>query len=207
MIKGTPIAVWPGHLSNSELILRFGKSFNDTSIGIGRNASQPPNWTPNRDAPIAKEYAKYNCSSLESFEQRFSLKGKPSKSFVRCYRVSWFMANGWYSPLITERMALLDKWPPPKRYKHDDWLSWTQADLELNKVMQQYCAMMKDQLDEQDFELHQELAASTDPQDQLIHELVQGERLAFGNCIDLAEKVGGKRPSKGQTPADGRNYA
>ena len=26
MIKGTPVAVWPGHLSNSELILRHGKS-------------------------------------------------------------------------------------------------------------------------------------------------------------------------------------
>lgn len=203
MIKGTPVAVWPGHLSNSELILRHGKSFPDTRIGIGRNVSQPPNWSPSPNAPIMEEYGKYNCSSLESFELRFNAKGKPSMMFVRCYRVSWLMANGWYSPMVEEKMRMLDKWPPPKRYKHDDWLSWTQADLDLNKVILQYCDLMKSKLDEQDFELHEALAASTEPNDVLVAAIVRGEREAFGNCIIMAEKVGGKRPVAGQVRADG----
>jgi hypothetical protein len=203
MIKGTPVAVWPGHLSNSELILRHGKSFPESRVGIGRNVSQPPNWQPSKDAPIMEEYGKYNCSTLESFELRFNAKGKPSKMFVRCYRVSWLMSNGWYSPMVEERMSMLDKWPPPKRYKHDDWLSWTQADLDLNKVILQYCDMVKTKLDEQDFELHEALAASSDPNDALVAAIVRGEREAFGNCIIMAEKVGGKRPVAGQPRADG----
>jgi hypothetical protein len=205
MVKGSPVAVWPGHLSSSELTLRFSKSFNMTSVGIGRNVSQPPNWTPNKNAPISQEYAKYNCTGLESFELRFDPKGRPSKTFVRCYRVSWFMANGWYSPMIQQRMSLLSKWPPPKKYSHEDWLSWTQADLDLNKVILEYCKLMKDKLDVQDFELHESLAVSTDQQDKLVAGIVAGERQAFGNCIHLSEKVSGKRPTSGQVQADGRN--
>jgi hypothetical protein len=192
MVKGTPIYFWPGRFSNSELILRFGRSFNDTQVGIGRNVSLPSNWSPKKEAPIAQEYAKYNCSSQESFELRFSARGKPSKTFARCFRVAWFMANGWYSPMVLSRVHLLDKWPPPKKYDHDDWLSWTQADLELNKVLTDYCSMMIARLDELDFELMEELAISNDRNDKMVHELVAGERQAFGNCVKVNNKAFGK---------------
>jgi hypothetical protein len=192
LVKGTPIYFWPGRFSNSELILRFGRSFNDTQVGIGRNVSLPSNWSPKKEAPIHKEYAKYNCSSQESFEIRFSARGKPSKQFVRCFRVAWFMSNGWYSPMVLSRVHLLDKWPPPKKYDHDDWLSWTQADLELNKVLNDYCSIMKARIDELDFELMEELAASNEPNDKLVHELVVGERQAFGNCLKVNYKFLGK---------------
>merc|ERR1711959_186726 len=161
LVEGTPVCAWPGHFSNSELLLRYGIAFPNTPVGIGRNVTQPPNWTPRKDAPIMKEYEKYNCSNLEGFEMRFNPKGRPTGNFVRCYRVSWFMANGWYSPMIFDRLHLLDKWPPPKRYKHEDWLSWTQADLEVNKVMREYCTQMMTALDEQDFDVLDSLSKSS----------------------------------------------
>ena len=42
--------------------------------------------------------------------------GYPMRSFVRCYRISWFIGNGWYSPALKNRMRDLNKWPPPEKY-------------------------------------------------------------------------------------------
>ena len=44
------------------------------------------------------------------------LTGFPMRNFVRCYRVSWFITNGWYSPALKSRMRELNKWPPPEKY-------------------------------------------------------------------------------------------
>lgn len=43
-------------------------------------------------------------------------RGYPMRNFVRCYRVSWFITNGWYSPALKSRMRELNKWPPPEKY-------------------------------------------------------------------------------------------
>ena len=39
------------------------------------------------------------------------------------------MTNGWYSPMLERKAHELSKWPPPKKYTHEDWLAWTQAPL------------------------------------------------------------------------------
>merc|ERR1712100_711062 len=142
MAKGEEVYLWAGRLSNSEMLMRHNRTFRDNPTGIGRNVTQPPNWSPNPKVPIQKEYAKFNCSSLESFELRFSTKGWPMRAFIRCWRVSWFLANGWYNPGYAKKPGILrnlEKWPPPKKYDHDDWLAWTQADQALNNVIRDYC--------------------------------------------------------------------
>merc|ERR1719456_498141 len=103
------------------MIVRHGQAFVRNNVGIGRNVTQPANWDENEEAQVRKEYAKYNCSSLEDFELRLSVQGTPSRMWRRCYRVSWFLSNGWYSPALTKRMHDLDRWPPPKKYKSQDW--------------------------------------------------------------------------------------
>merc|ERR1719436_742455 len=72
MPKGEEVFFWPGRLSNSEMIVRHGIAFPVNHIGIGRNITQPPNWSPDSESKIRKEYAEYNCTTLEAFELRFS---------------------------------------------------------------------------------------------------------------------------------------
>merc|ERR1719203_1097587 len=143
MPKGEEVFFWPGRLSNSEMIVRHGIAFPQNPVGIGRNVTQPPNWSPHAESKVRKEYAEYNCSTLEAFELRFTPRGMPMQNFVRCYRVSWFLTNGWYSPAYKNRMRDLHRWPPPKKYDKHDWLAWTQADAELNRVVKEYCTMMR----------------------------------------------------------------
>merc|ERR1711862_920346 len=121
-------------------------SFGFNRIGIGRNVSQLPNWDQNAESNIRKEYDRYNCSSLEAFELRLSTGGLPMRQWVRCFRVSWFLTNGWYTPAMRNRIRELDKWPPPSKYTKEDWLSWTQADAELNKILLGYCTDTKAKL-------------------------------------------------------------
>lgn len=52
-----------------------------------------------------------------------SWQGFPMRSFVRCYRISWFINNGWYSPALKNRMRELNKWPPPEKYTTTGWTS------------------------------------------------------------------------------------
>lgn len=190
MPKGEEVFLWPGRLSNSELLMRHNITFDHNPIGIGRNATTPPNWSPNKEAPVHKEYAKYNCSDLQSFELRFSPKGWPMRQFVRCFRISWFLNNGWYNPGLIKRMRDLDKWPPPSKYGHDDWLAWTQANAELNNVIKDYCKFMRTQLKNTiTVALADDFRSSTDPMDKKLWRLRDEESKTFKACITLAESV------------------
>merc|ERR1712139_516033 len=133
-----------------------------------------------------------NCSSLDSFELRFNIRGYPMRDYVRCFRVSWFLANGWYSPAYTKRIRELDKWPPPKKYTKEDWLSWTQADREVNKIVKEYCEMMRQQLkDTIDSETANDFRKSSDPMDRLLWHLRGEESRTFKQCVTKAKKIEG----------------
>jgi len=187
--KGEPMFVWPGRFSNSELLMRRGESFPKNPIGIGRNVTTPPNWSPRPDAPIMKEYAKYNCTSLDDFEMRFSPRGFPHRTFVRCYRLSWFLANGWYNPGLQKRKNEMSKWPPPKKYAGEDWLSWTQADAELTKIIRDYCSYMRQNLKENmETELADDFKVSTDPKDKAVWKLRVEETKTFKNCLSVTTR-------------------
>jgi len=190
MRKDEEVFLSPGRLSNSEMVMRHGFSFPSNPVGIGRNATEPPNWSANQKSQIRKEYAKYNCSSLESFEIRISSRGYPMRNFVRCYRVSWFLTNGWYSPALAGRIHDLNTWPPPKKYTKEDWLSWTQADAELNRAVLEYCTMMRQQLKEtMDGLTAADFRTSRDPMDRLLWHLRGEESKTFKDCVTLAKKA------------------
>merc|ERR1712196_156185 len=116
--------------------------------GIGGKVDKPPNWSGNRAVPNWKEYTKFNCTTLKAFEIRLSQKGWPNRIYIRCRRVAWHMEQGWYSSNYIDMLEDLDKWPPPAKYKHGDWLAWSQADREVNKIINEYCQVMKRQLKE-----------------------------------------------------------
>ncbi|CAK0828576.1 unnamed protein product [Prorocentrum cordatum] len=191
MNKGEEVLLWPGRLSNSEMTVRHGISFPSNVVGIGHNISAPSNWSPDPDSKHRREYSKYNCTSLESFELRFSKRGIPARSLLRCYRVAWFLTNGWYTPALLNRLRDLDRWPPPKKYSGSDWLSWTQADSALRDVILEYCQMMRQQLkDTMDAETASDFRGSTDPVDRLIWNMRAEESKTFKECIVVAKKIG-----------------
>lgn len=190
MPKGEEVFVWPGRLSNSEMSVRHGIGFAKNPTGIGRNITQPANWEDNPKSHIRKEYDKYDCTSLESFELRFSPSGMPMKNFVRCYRVSWFFVNGWYTPALLKRRRELDQWPPPPKYGKDDWLSWTQADQEVNRIIMDYCAMMRQTLKESiDSTTAADFRQSKDPMDRLVWRIRSEESQTFKNCYKMAKEI------------------
>eukprot|EP00933_Yihiella_yeosuensis_P032568 TRINITY_DN2618_c6_g1_i1.p1 TRINITY_DN2618_c6_g1~~TRINITY_DN2618_c6_g1_i1.p1 ORF type:complete len:520 (+),score=90.68 TRINITY_DN2618_c6_g1_i1:68-1561(+) len=190
MPKGEEVFVWPGRLSNSEMTLRHGFGFPLNAIGIGRNITVPPGWSDDKENRYRQEYALYNCSSLEAFELRFSEKGYPMRAFVRCFRVSWFLANGWYSPSFKNRIHELNKWPPPKKYTKEDWLSWTQADAEVNRHILQYCKDMRQQLkDSMDSETAEDFRRSTDPIDKVLWHMRGEETRTFKACINIHKDI------------------
>ncbi|CAE8594683.1 unnamed protein product [Polarella glacialis] len=51
MPKGEEIFLWPGRLSNSEMVARHGQSFRSNPVGLGRNVTQPPSWSENKAPP------------------------------------------------------------------------------------------------------------------------------------------------------------
>jgi hypothetical protein len=190
MAKGEEVFLWPGRFSNSDMIVRHGQAFNFNPVGIGRNVTQPPNWNENKESNVRREYHKYNCSTLEAFELRLSPSGNPTRTWIRCYRVSWFLTNGWYTPAITKRIRDLDKWPPPKKYTKDDWLAWTQADRDANKVILGYCQMMREQLkDSIDTATANDFRKSSDPMDRLLWHLRGEESRTFKQCVTAAKKI------------------
>jgi hypothetical protein len=190
MAKGEEVFLWPGRFSNSDMIVRHGIGFAYNRIGIGRNVTQPPNWNDYPNSKERKEYDKYNCSTLESFEMRFSTAGTPMRNWIRCYRVSWFMTNGWYSPGLQKRKRELEKWPPPKKYTKEDWLSWTQADAEVTRIILDYCKSAKQQLkDTIDSATASDFRKSKDPMDRLLWHLRGEESKTFKECISNAKKV------------------
>eukprot|EP00397_Hematodinium_sp_SG-2012_P038222 GEMP01041547.1.p1 GENE.GEMP01041547.1~~GEMP01041547.1.p1 ORF type:complete len:317 (+),score=46.99 GEMP01041547.1:408-1358(+) len=191
MLKGETVFMWPGRLSDSELLLRHNITFKRNPIGIGNNASIPENWSDDVKSSAYKEYEKFNCTEAEHFEFRISKKGFPNRQFVRCYRVAWFIQQGWYNPGYArpEMVAMLDKWPPPKRYTHDDWLPWTQADNAFNKVLQN-CNQMKETLREAvDDDVKDYFRASADPNDRVIWKLRQTEKKTWRECLALVNYV------------------
>jgi len=189
MAKGEEVSLWPGRFSNSDMVVRYGQAFAYNPIGIGRNVTQPPNWETAKESNIRKEYDKYNCSTLEAFELRLSTHGTPYRTWVRCYRVSWFLSNGWYSPALMSRLRDLDRWPPPSKYTKEDWLSWTQADRELNKVVLEYCSYMRARLkDTLDSATAIDFRKSTDPMDKLLWHLRGEESRTFKECEITAKK-------------------
>jgi len=190
MPKGEEVFFWPGHFSNSEMVVRHGIMFPKNPVGIGRNTSVPSNWNDNKNSNIRQEYGKYNCTSVESFELHISPRGYPDRLFVRCYRVSWFITNGWYSPGYVSRFRELSKWPPPKKYSKDDWLAWTQADAELNRYILEYCRFMRQQLkDTMDAATAKDFRSSTDPVDNLVWQLRAEETRTFKECLTLAKSL------------------
>jgi len=190
MRKGEEVFLWPGRLSNSEAAVRFGLRFDKNPVGIGRNVTQPPNWNDKPDSHIRKEYTKHDCANLESFELRFSPSGKPSRSFVRCYRVSWFLTNGWYTPGLLKRRRELEMWPPPKKYGKEDWLAWTQADQEVKRVILEYCTDMRERLkDSIDSEFAVDFRSSKDRLDKLLWELRSEESKTFKECQAFHKKL------------------
>lgn len=190
MPKGDEVFLWAGRLSNSDMALRHGLVWPRNPIGVGRNISAPPNWSDKPDSNVRKEYDAYNCSSLEEFELRFSINGFPMRNFVRCYRVSWFLVNGWYTPALQKRMRELNKWPPPKKYSKDDWLAWTQADAEVNRVILTYCRDMRLRLKEtMDSPTAEDFRNSKDPVDKLLWQVRSEESKTFKNCIAVAKTV------------------
>lgn len=191
MAKGEEVFFWPGRLANSDMVMRHGFMFTDNPVGIGFNITEPPNWNPHKESNVRKEYDKYNCSTLEAFELRLSPKGYPMRSYVKCFRVSWFLSNGWYSPALQSRIRDLNKWPPPKSYKNEDWLSWTQADQELNRVILSYCKQMRQQLkDTMDVATAEDFRKSKDPMDRQLWHLRGEESRTFKQCVSVAKSVG-----------------
>jgi hypothetical protein len=190
MPKGEEVFLWPGRLSNSEMVVRHGVKFEKNAVGVGRNVTQPPNWSEDPQSRIRLEYDKYNCSSLTAFEVRVSARGFPMQSFVRCYRVSFFLTQGWYTPALAKRTRELNKWPPPAKYTSSDWLTWTQADQEVNRHILNYCTTMRQQLkDTMDAETAADFRKSTDATDKLIWQLRSEETRSFKECQTLAKKI------------------
>lgn len=93
MAKGEENFLWPGRFSNSDLVLRWNFTFQPNHIGVGDNVTAK-NWNPDPKSKQYREFAKYNCSA-DDFELRFSPKGLPVGKLPRCYRINWFVLNGW----------------------------------------------------------------------------------------------------------------
>mmetsp|Transcript_103526 Transcript_103526/g.297389 ORF Transcript_103526/g.297389 Transcript_103526/m.297389 type:complete len:513 (+) Transcript_103526:18-1556(+) len=184
-------SLWPGRFSNSELALRHGERYPRNPIGIGGNITLPKNWSPNRNTPNFREYGRYNCTSPSAFEVRLSPKGWPMRSFIRCARVAYHLARGSYDAAFIDRMDLLDKWPPPKKYKVDDWLAWTQGDQTINLEIHAYCMAMKRQLKETiTAAVADDFRKSTDPTDVLLWRLRSEETRTFRECVALSRSIG-----------------
>ncbi|CAJ1355653.1 unnamed protein product [Effrenium voratum] len=178
----------------SGLSLRADKTpWAKNPTGVGGKVSIPENWNPNPRTPSMKEFRKFNCTSQEAFEVRLSPKGWPMRSFVRCFRVAWFLLNDWYTPKVINQTHLLDKWPPPKKYSHDvtDWLGWTQADQATNSKIQQYCKAMKEKLRESITSvMAEDFRKSEDAVDKVLWRLRNEESKAFKECTSLAKVTG-----------------
>lgn len=190
LVKGTEVLAWPGWLSNSELILQHEQSFDKNPTGVGGNLTVPPNWSPRINTPNGREFAKFNCTSAGAFQMRFSTKGWPVRIFVRCTRIAFLLENDWYSADDLERIALLDQWPPTKKYTHKGWIGYTQADQQVGKVILTYCAAMKQRLkDTITTALADSFRNSSDAADKLLLKLRGDESRAFRECVTLAKSV------------------
>merc|ERR1712012_353010 len=84
MVAGEEVLpLWLGRFSSSELALKRDTWYSHNPVGVGGRLQLPENWSPNRNTPHNREYRKYNCSSPEAFEMRFSPRGWPLRPFIR----------------------------------------------------------------------------------------------------------------------------
>lgn len=191
MAKNETVHMWPGQLSDSELVLRHNITFKNNPIGMGSNISLPSDWNEDpTQMKSYKEFKKFNCSEVENFQIRISRNGKPNQDFVRCYRLAWFINHGWYHPGYgrPNMIAMLNQWPPPTRYTHTEWLAWTQADNALSARLTAHCEYMKQQLKSSvSDEIKQYFRTSTDGNDKAIWRLRQVENTAWNKCIAQAD--------------------
>jgi len=203
MPKGEPVLQYPGRFSNSELTARYGISFGQRNpLGIDSSITMPSEWPENPRAPIRKEYSRLNCTSRENFQFRFSKGGRPSRSFVRCWRVGWLLTQGWYAPQIIKKKLLLEKWPPPKRYEHEDWLAWTQADMQLVKHVVAHCDERRRALKRSiDSEQASDFKYSKDPVDKKLYTLRGFETVAYKNCLSKLKHLATPNDVKDDSPS------
>eukprot|EP00933_Yihiella_yeosuensis_P034055 TRINITY_DN27608_c0_g1_i1.p1 TRINITY_DN27608_c0_g1~~TRINITY_DN27608_c0_g1_i1.p1 ORF type:complete len:303 (+),score=43.82 TRINITY_DN27608_c0_g1_i1:698-1606(+) len=188
---GKEIFVWSGRLSNSELVVRgFKNIFSSRAsnpTGVGGNLSEPETWNPSPKTRNFQHFKKYNCTSNEVMEIRLSPKGWPMRSFVRCYRVAYHMASG-FTEAFSQYATMLDKWPPLRKYKHEDWLAWTQADQMVNRIIIDYCAFMRERLrDALTLAEAEEFRKSTHPLEKLLWKVRSEESVSFKECISVAK--------------------
>jgi len=184
------LPLWLGRFSSSELALRRDEIYSNNPVGVGGKFAPPQNLSPNRNTPHMREYRKFNCSSGEAFEMRLSPKGWPMRPFIRCARIAHFLATGAYKPGFVDRMDMLDKWPPPKKYAIEEWLSWTQADQTVNRQLHAYCVEMKKQLKETiTSRVADDFRQSTDATDILVWKIRSDETKAFRECVALSRSI------------------
>ncbi|CAD7938568.1 unnamed protein product [Amoebophrya sp. A120] len=199
MGKGEENFLYPGRLSNSDLLLRYNLTFKKNHVGIGDNSTIPGslamsgddtrNMRSNKNKQ-RREFEKYNCTA-EDFELRFSPKGYPDRKFCRCWRVNHFMESGWYSPALVKKVHLLDKWPPPPAYTDEEmWLALTQADNQLNALFKQHCkwrrARLRNGIDRATLEAFK---VSEDVIDQKLYKMRIEETKTFKHCEELANRI------------------
>lgn len=200
MAKGEENFLWPGRFSNSDLLLRFNMTFQRNHIGIGDNATQLPSTLNSADdsqkTKAKRELARFNCSSVDDFELRFSVRGRPDKKLVRCWRVQWFMANGWYNPGLVKKIpTLLDKWPPPKKYDDSDlWLAMTQADNDFVNMLDTHCRWQRERLRNGiERRTLEKFKQSENEMDRRLFALRVEESQTWKNCVKHTTSVREKR--------------
>ncbi|CAD7968773.1 unnamed protein product [Amoebophrya sp. A25] len=200
MPKGEEMFLYPGRLSNSDLLLRYNLTFSKNHVGIGDNATMTPGVLGQvRKSKQKTEFGKFNCTA-EDFELRFSPRGYPNRRFVRCWRVNHLMESGWYTPGLLKKMHLLDKWPPPPAY-HDEelWLSFTQADNALNSFLKEHCKWRRAKLRTgMDRDTLEEFKNSEEVIDQKLYKMRVEETRTFKNCQELAERISNTDSSSGR---------
>merc|ERR1711933_631348 len=98
------------------------------------------------------------------------------------------LAQGSYkAELFMDQIRLLDKWPPPLKWDHEEWLTWIQAGQAVNRVILEYCQNMKKQLKETlTASTAEEFRTSADPTDALLWRLRAEESKSFRECVALA---------------------
>eukprot|EP00392_Amoebophrya_sp_AT5.2_P010679 g10744.t1 len=198
MAKGEENFLYPGRLSNSDLLLRYNLTFSKNHVGIGDNSSYTPGSLVDVGEDDArrmkskqrKEFERFNCTA-EDFELRFSPKGYPSRRFTRCWRVNWFMDSGWYTPGLLKKVHWLDKWPPPSAYTGEElWLAFTQADNAMNALFKNHCAYRRARLRSGiDRGTLDEFKLSSNIIDQKLFKLRTQETKTFRNCEELAHRI------------------
>jgi len=217
MAEGEENYLWPGRFSNSDLLLRFNFTFKRNHVGIGDNMTAPGRMllaleSGNIDergrksqkedlsqkGKMARELGRFNCSSAEVFELRFTAKGRPLPKLARCWRVHWFLQSGWYHPGLARPdkiRDMFDRWPPPRKYDDPDlWLPMTQSDNDFANMLLEHCEFQRQRL--RDGVTRSELEAfktSSDSWDKKLWGLRVEESNTWKGCIQHVKEFKARR--------------